>query len=88
MISIVTGGAGFIGSELVKQLLDDPITNVVVFDCLNYAARPFATWQHITVGDPAFYPIFFKGIAHQIGGNFIHVGITNKNIRRHTGFPY
>jgi dTDP-glucose 4,6-dehydratase len=39
MIAIVTGGAGFIGSELVRQLLATPLTHIVVFDCLSYAGN-------------------------------------------------
>ena len=34
---IVTGGAGFIGSELVRQLLSDPDNSVIVYDKLTYA---------------------------------------------------
>lgn len=41
MIAIVTGGAGFIGSELVRQLLlsESSINHVVVFDNLSYAGN-------------------------------------------------
>ena len=41
MIAIVTGGAGFIGSELVRQLLlpENSINHVVVFDNLSYAGN-------------------------------------------------
>ncbi len=37
MVIIVTGGAGFIGSELVRQLLADASNKVVVYDKLTYA---------------------------------------------------
>ena len=36
----VTGGAGFIGSALVRQLIDEPDTRVVVVDKLTYSANP------------------------------------------------
>ncbi len=36
----VTGGAGFIGSALVRQLTAEPNTRVVVVDKLTYAANP------------------------------------------------
>jgi dTDP-glucose 4,6-dehydratase len=50
----VTGGAGFIGSALVRQLLDEPDTRVVVVDKMTYAANPaflteFAVKPHCEV---------------------------------------
>lgn len=37
---LVTGGAGFIGSALVKQLAADPTRQILVLDALTYAAQP------------------------------------------------
>lgn len=37
---LVTGGAGFIGSALVKQLATDPTRQILVLDALTYAAQP------------------------------------------------
>ena len=37
---LVTGGAGFIGSNLITQIIDDPlISKLVNLDCLTYAGR-------------------------------------------------
>ncbi|HTM46680.1 MAG TPA: dTDP-glucose 4,6-dehydratase [Polyangiaceae bacterium] len=36
---LVTGGAGFIGSEVVRQLATQESSSVVVLDCLTYAAN-------------------------------------------------
>lgn len=39
--AIVTGAAGFIGSELVRQLLARPdVASVLAVDCLSYAGVP------------------------------------------------
>ena len=38
--TIVTGGAGFIGSAVVRALLRDPENKVVNVDSLTYAANP------------------------------------------------
>jgi dTDP-glucose 4,6-dehydratase len=40
VIAIVTGGAGFIGSELVKRLLFGELNHVYIFDSLTYASQP------------------------------------------------
>ncbi len=40
MIAIVTGGAGFIGSELVKSLIRQGLNHVYIFDPLTYASQP------------------------------------------------
>ncbi len=38
---LVTGGAGFIGSNLVAQVIDDPaVATLVNLDCLTYAGHP------------------------------------------------
>ncbi len=38
---LVTGGAGFIGSNLVQHIIDQPnIERLVVLDCLTYAGHP------------------------------------------------
>jgi dTDP-glucose 4,6-dehydratase len=40
-VALVTGGAGFIGSNLVHHLLaSDPALKVVVYDVLTYAGNP------------------------------------------------
>ena len=36
---IVTGGAGFIGSELVRQLILETEHHVHVLDCLTYGGK-------------------------------------------------
>ena len=37
---LITGGAGFIGSNLIHQVIDDPrVTRLVNLDCLTYAGR-------------------------------------------------
>lgn len=36
---LVTGGAGFIGSSLVYQLLQDPKNNIIIIDKLTYASN-------------------------------------------------
>jgi dTDP-glucose 4,6-dehydratase len=45
---LITGGAGFIGSNLVRLALAAPATRVVVVDKLTYAANPLtvAEWDH------------------------------------------
>lgn len=42
---LVTGGAGFIGSALVRQLSRDPSCHILVLDALTYAAQPQALAQ-------------------------------------------
>ena len=37
---LITGGAGFIGSNLVRHFLRDPATEVVNLDLLTYAGNP------------------------------------------------
>lgn len=37
---LVTGGSGFIGSELVRTLVQNKENNVINMDCLTYAANP------------------------------------------------
>ena len=37
---LVIGGAGFVGSHLVDQLLDEPVREVVVLDNLTRGVRP------------------------------------------------
>jgi dTDP-glucose 4,6-dehydratase len=46
MVVLVTGGAGFIGSAVVRQFLLDAQTDVVNVDCLTYAGN-LATLQSI-----------------------------------------
>src|SRR5512140_3395935 len=37
---LVTGGAGFIGSNLIQHVINDPVvTRLVNLDCLTYAGR-------------------------------------------------
>ena len=42
---LITGGAGFIGSNLVRRIIDEPEARVVVnLDCLTYAGHPANLW--------------------------------------------
>ncbi len=43
---LVTGGYGFIGSNLVRHLLDTTLEEIVVMDAMTYAARPEWVMQH------------------------------------------
>ncbi len=36
---IVTGGAGFIGSAVVRHIIKDTVHNVINIDCLTYAGN-------------------------------------------------
>jgi len=40
VIAIVTGGAGFIGCELVKSLASSNLNHIYIFDSLTYASQP------------------------------------------------
>jgi dTDP-glucose 4,6-dehydratase len=42
MKTLVSGGAGFIGSAVVRELLQDHAAEVVVLDCFTYAANPLS----------------------------------------------
>lgn len=55
---LVTGGAGFIGSNFVKKLLADPKYEVVILDKLTYAGN-LENFSEKIRQDPRF--IFFKG---------------------------
>ena len=36
---LVTGGAGFIGSSLIRELLKDKSNNIVMLDAITYSGR-------------------------------------------------
>jgi dTDP-glucose 4,6-dehydratase len=49
---LVTGGAGFIGSAVVRRLLSESEVAVAAYDCMTYAANPATLRPH--AADPRF----------------------------------
>jgi dTDP-glucose 4,6-dehydratase len=52
---LVTGGAGFIGSAVVRHLLDARLATVAVFDAMTYAASPTTLNAFAGRNDMSFY---------------------------------
>ena len=42
---LITGAAGFIGSEFLRQTLEDTDYNVIILDCLSYASNEEYMWR-------------------------------------------
>src|SRR5690348_4480739 len=52
---LITGGAGFIGSAVVRLLLERSLASVAVFDAMTYAASPLTLAAFAGRNDFAFY---------------------------------
>jgi dTDP-glucose 4,6-dehydratase len=46
---LITGGFGFIGSNLLRKLGENPLNEIMVVDCLTYAAQP--EWAYAAFKD-------------------------------------
>lgn len=70
---LVTGGAGFIGLNFVKWLLEEGYNDFVVVDKLTYAANPSTNIPHLVVAD-----IADEGMMGEIfGGTYLGKKITS-----------
>lgn len=68
---LVTGGAGFVGSALIRQLIDETESTVVNVDALTYAANPEAleharesnryVFEHLDICDRGALDSLFRG---------------------------
>ena len=52
---LITGGAGFIGSAVVRLCLDKSLANVAVYDAMTYAANPQTIAPHAGRSDFRFF---------------------------------
>lgn len=84
---VVTGGAGFIGSAVIRHLNDQGIDNIVVVDQLGCTE----TWRNL-VGkrfvDIIEVPQFFDWLQGREGeiGAFIHLGACSSTVERDASF--
>ncbi|HSC19614.1 MAG TPA: dTDP-glucose 4,6-dehydratase [Rhizomicrobium sp.] len=52
---LITGGAGFIGSAVVRLCLEKRVANVAVYDAMTYAANPQTLSPHASRSDFRFF---------------------------------
>lgn len=84
---IVTGGAGFIGSSVIRCLNESGIVNIIVVDDLGFSEK----WKNLVgtkftdiIGKEQFFS-WAKGKESQIGAH-IHLGACSSTVEKNAGY--